>query len=124
MGVASLDDDHQQMFAIIKTLQSAMAASKGAVVAHKVIEDLAEHAQAHFLAEEALMEKTQYPELASHRRDHEGLLKKIGEFQSNTASGKFVSSVIIADFVEKCLIPHTNETDQKYSEHLNANGIF
>jgi hemerythrin len=125
VGVASLDDDHKQMFAIVSILHSAMSASNGARVAPKIVKDLAGHAQSHFSAEEALMEGTRYPELASHRREHEELLKKFEDFQRKIAAGTFVSSsVTVAEFVDKCLIPHTNKTDQKYSEHLNANGIF
>lgn len=122
MGVASLDDDHKQMFAIVRTLHSAMSLGRGASVVHETIGNLVDHARSHFAAEEALMEKAQYLELGSHRREYEEILRKLEELERTTA-GSPVSPVTVAEFVDKWLRPHTLHTDQKYSEHLNAKGI-
>ncbi len=122
--IACFDDDHKQMFSIINRLHNAMLSSKGALVVPEIVTELIDHAQGHFSGEEAMMEKAKFPELASHRLEHEILLRQLEQFQQIIAAGKFVSSVTVAEFLDKSMMPHTKQTDQKYSEHLNANGIF
>jgi hemerythrin len=122
--VAHFDDDHKQMFSIIDSLDNAMRRGKGALVVQQIITELVNHAKHHFSAEEEAMEKTKYPELASHQLEHQELLVQLEQLRHEIADGKFVSSVTVADFLDKCLVPHTKTTDQKYSAHLNANGIF
>lgn len=122
--VARFDDGHKQLFSIANRLHTAMLTGEGALSAPKIVQELVDHARGHFAAEEAAMEKTNYPELASHRRQHEEILEKLEQFQQEVAAGEAVSSVMVAEFIDERLMLHTRETDQKYSEHLNANGIF
>lgn len=122
--VARFDDDHKQIFSIISGLDNAMRSGKGALAVQQIVAELANHAKYHFSAEEEVMEKTKYPEMASHRREHQEMLSQVDQLQQEIASGKFVSSVTVAEFIDKRMIAHMRETDQKYSEHLNANGIF
>jgi len=122
--VVRFDDDHKQMFSIINRLHTAMSSGKGALVMQEVVTELAKHAKAHFLAEEETMEKTKYPELVSHRLEHHEMLSQVEQYQRQIATGKFVSSVTVAVFLDERLMAHTRGTDQKYAEHLNANGIF
>jgi len=122
--VVRLDADHQKLFALVKTLREAMSAGKGAVMVEKIVKELSGFTQDHFATEESMMERTHYPELPSHRLEHQELLKRLEQFQQEIAAGRFVSSVPVADFLNDWLVNHTKLTDQKYSEHLNANGIF
>ena len=122
--VVRFDDDHKEMFSIMNGLHNAMSSGKGALVVRQIVAELVNHAKCHFSAEEEAMEKTKYPELTSHRLEHQEMLRQVEQFQQEIASGKFVSSVTVAEFLDKRLIAHTRKTDQKYSEHLNANGIF
>lgn len=122
--VSRFDEDHKQMFSIIKDLHDAMSSGKGALVVNPTITKLADHMKHHFSAEEEMMGKTMYSELDSHRLEHEEILRQIEQFQRDIAAGKFVSSVTVAEFLDQRLIAHTTAIDRKYSEHLNANGIF
>jgi hemerythrin-like metal-binding protein len=121
--VVRFDDDHKQMFSLINKLHAAMLRGKGALAVQETVAQITDHAQGHFSGEEAMMEKTKFPELASHRLEHQELVKRLEQFQRQIDMGNFVSSVRVAEFLDS-LMAHTKGTDQKYSEHLNANGIF
>jgi hemerythrin len=123
VNVHRFDEDHKQLFSIINGLHSAMAVGAGSARVGQVMAELTTHIQDHFSAEDTLMEKTGYPELAAHRLEHQQLTAQFASLQKEVAAGKFVSSVVVAEFLDKCL-KHTRETDKKYSAHLNANGIF
>ena len=122
--VVRFDDDHKQMFSLINKLHTAMLRGKGALAVQETVAQITNHAQGHFAGEEAMMEKTKFPELASHRLEHQEFVKRLEQFQRQIEMGNFVSSVTLADFLDKALMAHTKSTDQKYSQHLNANGIF
>jgi hemerythrin len=124
VNVASCDDDHKKLASLINSLQESMRAGKGAEVIQHVVEELSTYAEHHFSTEESMMEKTQYPDLASHRHEHQEFLNQIRQFQRDLAAGKFVSSLPVAAFLNDWFTNHIILTDQKYSTHLNANGIF
>jgi hemerythrin len=121
--VSRCDNDHKKLFSLINSLHDAMSTGKGAEVIQKVVEELVEYTKYHFSAEEALMEKTNYPDLAAHRLQHQEFVKKVNQFQQDLASGKGVQSISVAEFLNSWLTNHIKHTDQKYSAHLNANGI-
>ncbi len=122
--VASLDEDHKKMFSLINNLHEAMSRGKGAVVVPHLVQELGNYAEHHFAEEESLMERTKYPELVSHRHDHQKFVKQLEQFQQDLAAGRFVSSVPVVVFLDTWLSNHIAGADCKYSQHLNENGIF
>lgn len=106
--VARCDEDHKKLFALINSLHDAMSKGKGAAVVQKVVKELADYAKYHFSTEESMMEKTKYPDLAAHRRQHEDFVKKVSQFQQDLASGNGVQSISIAEFLNSWLTSHIN----------------
>jgi hemerythrin len=121
--VARCDDDHKRLISIINSLQCAMSNGKGAVEVGRIVEELGKYAKEHFFAEESMMEKTNYSELASHRGEHQAFVRRVDQLKEDIAAGKFVSSVPVAKFLADWFAEHVTQTDQRYAHHLNANGI-
>jgi hemerythrin len=122
--VLRFDDDHKQMLSLINRLDTAVLSGKGSFALQETVTELINHSQDHFSGEEEILEETRFPELASHQLEHQVLLKRLEQFQRQIEMGDFVSWLMFAVFLDKSLMAHTKQTDQKYSEHLNANGIF
>ena len=123
VNVSRCDEDHQKLFLLINTLHEAMAAGKGAAAVQQIVTELANYTKYHFSAEESMMEKTKYPELPSHRHQHLEFVSQVKQFQQDLAAGKGGQSITVAVFLNDWLTNHIKQTDQKYSVHLNANGI-
>jgi len=121
--VSRCDEDHKKLFALINSLHEAMSSGKGAAVVQQVVDELADYTQYHFSAEEALLEKTQYPALKSHRAQHQEFVKRVKQFQQDLTVAKSGQSVFVLNFLKDWLSGHIKQTDQKYSAHLNANGV-
>jgi hemerythrin-like metal-binding protein len=122
--VQRCDEDHKKLFSLINTLHEAMSSGKGTAVVRRVVEELADYAQYHFSAEEAMLEKTNYPALASHRLQHREFSSQVKQFQRDLREGKGGQTITVAVFLNDWLTKHIKQTDQQYSAHLNANGIF
>ena len=121
--VASCDADHKKMSVLINRLHHAMAVGRGAGMVQSLANELAAYSRRHFAEEESMMARTKYPELASHRQEHQEFARRLEQIRQDLAAGKFVSSVPVAAFFNGWFTSHITQTDQKYSAHLNANGI-
>jgi len=117
------DEDHKKLFLLINTLHEAMLAGQGSEKVGTIVKQLADYARFHFSAEEAMLEKTKYPELSAHRAEHQNFVQRVEQFQSDLASGKGGQSIAVGVFLNEWLSKHIKQTDQKYSSHLNANGM-
>jgi len=121
--VGRCDDDHKKLFSLINSLHDAMLKGKGSVAVRQVLKELADYTQYHFSAEEAMMEKTKYPALQSHRLQHREFSSQVKQFQRDLEEGKTGQTITVAVFLNNWLTNHIKQTDQQYSAHLNANGI-
>lgn len=123
VNVGSCDEDHKKLFALTNELHEAMKRGKATQVLDGVVKSLADYTRYHFAREEALMEKTQYPNLIKHREQHVAFVKKVEEFQQHLKTGAIGQSIAVTDFLRDWLTNHIKKTDRQYSGHLNANGV-
>jgi hemerythrin len=121
--VIRCDEDHKKLFSLINSLHDAMLAGKGAEKVQAVVKELRDYTKFHFSAEEAMLEKTKYPVLSSHRAQHQDFVKRVEQFQQDLATGKGGNPISVLEFLKDWLTKHIKQTDQKYSAHLNSNGI-
>lgn len=121
--VKACDDDHKKLFAMINTLHDAMKAGHGADKVTDIVRDLGNYAKYHFEREEEFMETAKYPDLPSHRAEHQAFIRRVEQFHKDLAAGQGGQSVAVADFLNKWLTGHIRHIDQKYSSHLNSHGI-
>jgi hemerythrin len=120
---AEMDRQHQKLFDLINKLHEAMGQGKGKETLPVVFDSLVKYTQSHFAAEEALLQKYNYPELATQKRQHADLIKQVSDLQKQFLAGDFSSSVKTSEFLKKWLIEHIQGTDQKYGGFLNQKGV-
>jgi hemerythrin len=121
--VASCDSEHQKLFALINQLHDALKSGQGKAVLAGVVRELEKYSQTHFLAEEALMQRTQYPGLKEQRLLHQKFVSQVKQFRENLDKGLTGDSVNVLLFLKDWLAKHILKADKMYSAHLNANGI-
>jgi len=80
VGIERFDDDHRHLFSLLNQLHESMAARDGNLVLSLVLRELVWYAQNHFRAEEVLMKLYGYPELASHRAEHDRFTEQVVQF--------------------------------------------
>jgi hemerythrin len=122
VGVLSIDGQHKRLIEIINILYDAMRAGQGEFVLGKTLDDLVDYTKTHFRFEENLMQTKGYPDLAAHRKMHEGLTTQVWELAHQYKSGKTTLSIQTGNFLKSWLTNHILNTDMKYSEHLVARG--
>lgn len=117
--VESIDQQHQQLFAMLNELHDAMKAGKGTQQAPRVLKNLVEYACEHFALEEALMAQAEYPELVRHKAEHDRLTAEVAKLMQDLESGKTVLSMKLLQFLRNWLQEHILGCDKKYISYLS-----
>lgn len=121
--VRPMDEQHKRLFEIINSLAEAMRDGKGDVAVRDTVDQLAVYTRTHFLQEEMLMRKANYPGLPAHQAQHQKLMADVEQYKRALEQGRNASPVTLLNFVREWLVHHIRESDKAYSDHLNAHGV-
>lgn len=119
LGDAVMDQTHREFMQQLQVLQSAGSHEFPALFAR-----LADHTQAHFAAEQQMMEASGYPALAEHRADHNRVLGEFAQFQVRLDKGR--QAMVRAWVMEQ--LPswfhlHLSTMDASLAGHLRSKGM-
>lgn len=121
--VAEVDKQHQKLIALINELHDAMRAKKGKEVLGKVIDGLIHYTKTHFSYEEKYFDQFNYPETTTHKKEHNGFVKKVVDFKQGFDDGRTFLSIEITTFLKDWLLKHIQGTDKRYSSFFNEKGL-
>ena len=103
VNVHALDNQHRRLFAATNELNDALSYGEGAAAADPVLQKLVDYALSHFAAEEALMKKHRFPELAKHqagarrvRTQGDGIYRRVSSGQGGCPSEVAVIPAVLA----------------------------
>jgi hemerythrin len=120
---AEMDKQHQNLFDLTNKLQDAMGQRKGNEILPEVFDSLVKYTVGHFAAEEALLQKYNYPDLGNHKHLHADLIKQVSELQKKFQAGNLSISIETSNFLKQWLQNHIKEADQKYGAFLQQKGV-
>lgn len=123
VNIAVLDQQHQGLFDTVNELERALRVGEGNATIDQILDQLVTYAGLHFVAEESLMERHDFPGLSTHRLQHEMFRKQIATFLEKHRAGKSGVAVELLLFMQTWLKSHVLKIDKRYSAFLNARGI-
>lgn len=123
VNIKEIDEQHKKLIAMINDLNSAMGSGKGKDIMGSLLTNLVDYTKTHFKYEEGLMEKNAYPGYLSHKPLHDALTKQVVDLMNNFKEGKAVVTVEVKTFLKDWLVTHIQNTDKKYTAHLNSKGV-
>lgn len=115
---ADMDKQHQRLFELLNQLHDAMGQGKGKETMPKIFDELVQYTRVHFAAEEALLQKYNYPAFAAHKALHEDLIAQLAKLQKQFQAGDLSTSMETRDFLMKWLADHIKGNDLKYGIFL------
>jgi len=124
VGIASIDDQHKKLVALINQLNTAMAAGEAASKLAEIFRGLAEYTQVHFAYEESLFDQFGYPQSETHIKQHRWLIQRIQQFKEEF--GQAPSGAIgleLMQFMTNWLTDHIQVSDRAYSDYLLKRGV-
>ncbi len=113
-----LDEQHQQIFDAVNALYDAAMKQKDKKTLTKLFENLVTSTVSHFVAEEKLMQKYEYPRYATHKKEHDDLTKQITDMLNNFIKGNGVVAQTHLYFIKDWLYKHIVQSDLLYVDHI------
>lgn len=123
VGIAQIDDDHKKLLTLINNLQTAVYYPTGEAFERQALKELVDYTKYHFQREEDLMREHGYPDFEAHKRQHEEMIARVGQFLDAYERDREGTVEEMAGFLKSWLIKHIAGTDQKYSPYLHAKGV-
>jgi hemerythrin len=124
VGVAVLDEHHQELFEILNTLFTLMADGSEDKAILRVLRELIDYTHYHFEEEEKIMAQMFYPDLEKHKHSHQTLIKLMGEFYAEAQNGMAIFvAVKVANVGLEWLKNHILKEDHLYYEYMKKQNL-
>lgn len=121
-GLASIDLQHQELFAAVNRLEEASTGRDSETEVRKALAFLLQYTVEHFRVEEDHMERHGYPGFAAHAVEHARLMDQVGVLQRRFDAGRPMAAELTVFFAD-WLKHHIHQVDQAYAAFLKARGV-
>lgn len=120
VGNPDMDEQHKQLIKLINVLSAAKLQSKDAEYIEKILNELLNYANYHFVAEEALLTRNGCPHVNDHKREHEEFRSWMARSRlrlGDPKSKREVSSQLL-NYLKNWLTSHILTSDKKNVYYL------
>lgn len=118
-----IDKQHKKLLELLNALYDAMNRGEDKEALVPTIAAMADYTFYHFMTEENLFERFEYPEAVSHKKEHRYFAKQVTEFQNRFDRGETILSEDILLFLKSWINNHVKISDQKLGPFLNTRGV-
>ena len=118
VGVASVDYEHRELITMINDLHEMMQerATHDQVV--EILGEVYAQVSAHFALEEKIMRDAQYPDLPSHKADHESLLDELLDIIDGVEKDGSYEEQKLSEGMQRWFAEHFKTHDAKLHSQL------
>lgn len=120
VNVAVIDRQHQGLIDLINQLHQAMSQGQGNLVLREIVDGLLEYTALHFETEERHFRASEYPDSATHEKEHREFVTKVTDFKQGFAEGRLMLTLDVMDFLGDWLINHIQGSDAAYAPFLEG----
>lgn len=118
-GVPTVDSEHRRLFELANEFLAAAEAEAALPQLSAILGRLITTAAEHFAAEESLLDRNGYPDLARHRAEHERLMAQARTLHARTLAITDQDEVRritheAADFFKRWLLDHISREDKPF----------
>lgn len=113
-GIEVIDNDHRKLLTLLNNLQSAVHYPTGEAFERQALDELVDYTKYHFEREEKLMQEASYPDFEAHKKQHEEMIAKVGEFLAAYENNREGTIEKLTKFLKNWLVDHIAGTDQQY----------
>lgn len=121
LGIEDIDFQHHYFLNLINRLSDELRMTTNPARRTALISELNAYARFHFISEENLMAKANYPELQAHRRHH---LELISQLNSKEAMLQLEQTdqraEDIVDFLVEWFVGHTTGEDRLFADYYHS----
>ncbi|MBW7851132.1 MAG: hemerythrin family protein [Rhodospirillales bacterium] len=125
VGHKVIDDDHKRLVEIINAYEAELSNGVREEAISKILRQLYDYAQSHFIREERVQLRCAYPFHDAHKRDHQDLLRQLHDiirkyFIDRTSEIDLAAAAELAEFLRTWLKEHIIKADLRMKPFLDA----
>jgi hemerythrin-like metal-binding protein len=120
-GLPEMEREHELQIALVDAFERAAGANER-IEAGKILEEMADLSEMHFLAEELVMRLHQYPALEEHAAEHARLIQGMNELLRQNAAGTLEITLALARRLRHTLTNHLRGTDHALAVFMRREG--
>lgn len=114
-GHPRIDAEHRQLFVLTNRLLERMKDQQDNPAPFlETMASLFDMARHHFAFEEQMLAEIDYRELASHRQDHQRLLKKADRLLQAAKAGTLGNDELLNFIIQELVVGHMSQADRRY----------
>ncbi len=113
VGIASMDDEHQEMIGMINGVYAQLGQSAGKDDIEACLEEIFATISAHFALEERIMRDAGYEEYEDHKEDHEDLLDEIRDLMDEFVGDAEVGGQVLEERLSAWFSRHFSSFDAR-----------
>ncbi|WP_051309154.1 bacteriohemerythrin [Desulfogranum japonicum] len=118
--IEDIDLQHRFFFNLIKRIYKDLSSSDDKLYKDSLIFELSAYARFHFLSEENIMLKAEYPDLGKHKLHHLQLLDKLStQGQLYMQEEQLVKDNEMFDFLVDWFLHHTTGVDKDFAKFFH-----
>ncbi len=118
LGQSEMDGTHREFVELLNRLGEA---AEGDLLTR--LNEFIAHTEAHFGQEETWMEAMQFPPLACHRTEHEGVLEIMREVRKRIAAGEPRYGQVLATAIAEWFPRHAQSMDAVLALYIQQTGF-
>ena len=121
--IASIDKQHMKLIELINSFYENISEKSSKEKMFDLIKALKDYTVYHFSSEEKFMKQHDYPEYATHKKEHDKFFEQVMSFEERYKNGKLILTVEITNFIKEWVSNHIMNIDKKYSDYLIKKGV-
>lgn len=123
VGIEEMDQQHQEIVAMINDLDTAIRKGRAKDSIEDVINGLIEYTVIHFKAEEECFDKFGYEDAEAHKEEHAKFVEKMLDFQQGYSEGKPGLARKLMPVLSNWLVVHIMGSDKRYETCFKEHGL-
>ena len=117
-GDAGMDAEHKELARFFGRLREAVEGSEGKAACATVLDNIIDHAKAHFELEQRLMTQHAYPKMEQHAAEHAMLIRQVLDCKENFDVDTAASRSALMQFPEVWLTYHILFSDKELAAFI------
>jgi hemerythrin len=120
VGIEKIDQQHRHLFEITNKLIEQAGSPEDSELVSETLTEMVNYAREHFTDEEKLMREYDYPELASHRNQHDYFINTTAELSISFMDSDNTAGDEIVEFLKLWWTTHILKSDMKYKDFFKS----
>ncbi|MFC5864482.1 bacteriohemerythrin [Acidicapsa dinghuensis] len=123
VGIRSIDDQHGILLDALNELRTALLMDADSQTIRPMLKRVSELMRMHGESEDRLLAQYGFPDLASHRVDHQRLLNRLVQFDTRFEQRQRAAAYELVEYLRKWFTTHTGISGKKYGPWLQQCGV-